>query len=1139
MGYMKKNLIAMMLSIAMTVGSIGGASAFAAESTAVEASEIIREEVVSESETAEENEEADIDVVTEGVSEEEPAQVGEEAEEKEPDYESEEVIDSQEDASETADTSETMDDEIEAEEIPDITDMPVETVESAETDIIEEEVITEDENKAMAADVWLWPFPTSNTQNRGYSSNHQGVDIGANIGDPIYAVNDGTIYKKYEGCGQYGAYASGGTPCKDAGRCSPNHGYYSGYCNNGYGNGICLKTNDGYYVQFAHMQSVNSSLYEGQYVTKGTLLGYVGGSGMATGKHCHYAVATGGEFSGFVNPMNMSYTYDYNAPPKVHDTLPVDLGADFYAYIRNQSENVYLTNQKHNIGGEAFTGGSTQIWRFQRQSNGAYSIISVNDNSCVDVQGVSTENGANVYAYNGGYAGGGNQQFYIYSAYGAYYLSPVHMKGTHMLDMSLTTHNLEMWGVGADWAPQEFDIFIIPKVHDTFPIDLGADFYAYFRNQSENVYMTNQKQNIGGETFTGGSTQIWRFQRQSNGAYSIVSVDDNSCVDVQGVSTENGANVYAYNGGYAGGANQQFYIYKAYGAYYLSPVHMKGSHMLDMSLTTHNLEMWGVGADWAPQEFDIEKVTFIVKYDANGGNNAPSAQTKTYKQNLTLRSGEPVRGGYAFLGWASDPNAETPEYSPGALYTADKEITLYAVWERSAKLIEIKLPESNTVEYGNTLTYQVTYVPEDTTDDKTVAWSSSNTGIFTVSNAGVVTPTGIGTATLTAKVGDHTATSSVTVKKGTPKYSKPGEVNATCGQTLSEIVLPAGFKWNTPGQSVGSAGTKSFNATFTPDDTAHYDSVGDISVTVNVSHAFADKWTAGTDTHWHECVCGTKGDEANHTYGSWKVTKEATCTAEGGLQRTCTVCGKKEQEAIDAKGHVWNKEYTVDKEATTAEEGSKSIHCSVCDAVKPGSEVPIPKLTIQLGKTSRGDMFNLANNVKVTWKEVPGAKYYKVYRKGITDPSESLNEPVIVTERLIGWDQQPGLTNGHAYRYTIVASMTSKGDPSGDSKLSYSKLMYRLKTVVIRSVKNTAPGKVTVKYDKTTSGDSYVLQYCEREDMVGAKTKVVLGANNTSYVIGGLKKGKTYYISIRVRKKVDGIDYYTTFGVPKKVTIVK
>ena len=189
------------------------------------------------------------------------------------------------------------------------------------------------------------------------------------------------------------------------------------------------------------------------------------------------------------------------------------------------------------------------------------------------------------------------------------------------------------------------------------------------------------------------------------------------------------------------------------------------------------------------------------------------------------------------------------------------------------------------------------------------------------------------------------------------------------------------------------------------------------------------------------------------------------------------------------------------------------------------------------GKTTRGDMFNLANNVKVTWKEVPGAKYYKVYREGISNPTESLDEPVIVTTGLIGWDKQPGLTNGNSYRYRIVASFTK--DSTGDSPLSYSKEMYRLKTVVIRSVKNTEPGKVTVKYDKTTTGDSYVLQYCERQDMVGAKTKVVLGANNTTYTIGELKKGKTYYISIRVRKKVNGIDYYTTFGVPKKVAVTK
>ena len=36
---------------------------------------------------------------------------------------------------------------------------------------------------------------------------------------------------------------------------------------------------------------------------------------------------------------------------------------------------------------------------------------------------------------------------------------------------------------------------------------------------------------------------------------------------------------------------------------------------------------------------------------------------------------------------------------------------------------------------------------------------------------------------------------------------------------------------------------------------------------------------------------------------------------------------------------------------------------------------------------------------------------------------------------------------------------------------------------------------------------------------------MVQGAGTLSKTFSGLKKGKTYYISIRVRKKVDGIDY--------------
>lgn len=72
--------------------------------------------------------------------------------------------------------------------------------------------------------------------------------------------------------------------------------------------------------------------------------------------------------------------------------------------------------------------------------------------------------------------------------------------------------------------------------------------------------------------------------------------------------------------------------------------------------------------------------TWTVRFDANGGSGAPSAQTKTYGIDLTLSSTKPTRALYNFLGWATTANGAVA-YAPGAKYTANADITLYAVWE--------------------------------------------------------------------------------------------------------------------------------------------------------------------------------------------------------------------------------------------------------------------------------------------------------------------------------------------------------------------------------------------------------------------------------------------------------------------------
>ena len=78
--------------------------------------------------------------------------------------------------------------------------------------------------------------------------------------------------------------------------------------------------------------------------------------------------------------------------------------------------------------------------------------------------------------------------------------------------------------------------------------------------------------------------------------------------------------------------------------------------------------------------------TYTVSYNANGGTGAPSSQTKTYGQPLTLSSTKPTRAGYTFLGWSTNSSATIATYQPGTSYNNNENVTLYAVWEKSGTI---------------------------------------------------------------------------------------------------------------------------------------------------------------------------------------------------------------------------------------------------------------------------------------------------------------------------------------------------------------------------------------------------------------------------------------------------------------------
>jgi len=73
--------------------------------------------------------------------------------------------------------------------------------------------------------------------------------------------------------------------------------------------------------------------------------------------------------------------------------------------------------------------------------------------------------------------------------------------------------------------------------------------------------------------------------------------------------------------------------------------------------------------------------TYTVKYDANGGTGAPPSQEKIHNISLTLSGAVPTRQGYIFVGWNTAANGNGVPYLPGAIYTGNAIVTLYAQWK--------------------------------------------------------------------------------------------------------------------------------------------------------------------------------------------------------------------------------------------------------------------------------------------------------------------------------------------------------------------------------------------------------------------------------------------------------------------------
>ena len=337
-----------------------------------------------------------------------------------------------------------------------------------------------------------------------------------------------------------------------------------------------------------------------------------------------------------------------------HDTWTITYTDGFYS-IRQKGSDAALDVRD----GSDVQGANVQVWR--KNDNSAqkwavsyfdggkgYRIQAGCSGMSLDAAGAVIASGTNVQQFTGNSSDAQRWPFIPYKpnrtvADGRYVL--VTGLDEHVeLDVSGDTGNVpdgtnvQIW---KDTAPSQYN---------SFDIKYAGDGYYTLSHASSGKCLevsgasTDNKENIQISSPNGANSQKWCMIPQ-RGGYMLVNRNSGLTMDVDNGKTADGTNVRQH---YYNGSNAQTWIFR--------------------------------------------KAEYVVTYDANGGTGAPGAQTKYYSNSLILSEGTPEFDNRIFMGWSADKNATDADYQPGAVYTADNDLKLYAVWHEPSP--DFVLPSS-------------------------------------------------------------------------------------------------------------------------------------------------------------------------------------------------------------------------------------------------------------------------------------------------------------------------------------------------------------------------------------------------------------------------------------------------------------
>jgi len=244
---------------------------------------------------------------------------------------------------------------------------------------------------------------------------------------------------------------------------------------------------------------------------------------------------------------------------------------------------------------------------------------------------------------------------------------------------------------------------------------------------------------------------------------------------------------------------------------------------------------------------------------------------------------------------------------------------------------------SASLKAGETVTLTATVKPDNATD-KTVTWSTSDSGVATVSN-GVVTAVKVGTATITAKAGEKTATCSITVVE-TPVTSVTLDITSASLKAGETVTLIATVKPDNATDKTVTWSTSNSGVATVSNGVVTAKAMGNATITAKAGDKTATCEITVTETPVTNVSLNITSAElmVNET-----LSLSATISPGNATYQTVTWSTSDNSVAIVAEGLVTAK--ALGTAVITAAAGGRTATCSI-------TVIPTPVTSVSLNKSS-------------------------------------------------------------------------------------------------------------------------------------------------------------------------------------------